>query len=199
MSAQPLTHGGMLEEFRAMLRESGQEFDKKIDKLIASQAETDRQMRERQAETDRQIGNLGNRIGDIVECMVGGNIVEKFQDYDYNVTEISRNIEFGIRNSDSAGQIDVLLDDGDVAILVEVKTKPTTENVHEHINRLEKYRRWKDSKGEGKKRYIGAIAGTVVDDNVMQFAQKKGMFVIVQLGNNVEIVKPPEGFKPKEW
>jgi hypothetical protein len=71
--------------------------------------------------------------------------------------------------------------------------------VSEHVNRLEKYRRWKDSKGEGKKRYIGAIAGTVVDDNVVQFAQKKGMFVIVQLGNNVEIVKPPAGFVAKEW
>jgi len=31
------------------------------------------------------------------------------------------------------------------------------------------------NKGEGKKRYIGAIAGAVVDDNVVKFAQKHGM------------------------
>jgi hypothetical protein len=39
----------------------------------------------------------------------------------------------------------------------------------------------------------------VVSDEVAKFAQKKGMYVIVQSGKAVEIVTPPEGFRAKEW
>jgi multidrug efflux pump subunit AcrB len=201
MSTQPLTYTALFDSFREIretLRENAEQMK-----------ETDRRMREtdqRMKETDRivqenaqQIGRLGSRIGEIVENMVGGNIVTKFQNYGYNVTEISRNIKFGIQGTTSAGEIDVLLDDGDVAILIEAKTKLTADDVHDHIERLEKYRRWKDGKGEGKKRYIGAVASTVVDDNVVKFAQTNGMYVIVQSGYAVEILDPPEGFKAKEW
>ena len=88
---------------------------------------------------------------------------------------------------------------GNVAILVEVKTNLRNDDVLDHIERLEKYRQWKDNKGESKKRYIGALACAMVKDNVVKFAQKKGMYVIVQLGNNVEIVASPKGFKAREW
>jgi hypothetical protein len=73
------------------------------------------------------------------------------------------------------------------------------EDVRHQLETMEKYRRWKDSKGEGKKRYVGAVACAVVDDSVVKFAQKNGMYVIVQLGNTVKIVDAPEGFKAKEW
>jgi hypothetical protein len=82
---------------------------------------------------------------------------------------------------------------------MEVKTTLRNDDVLDHIERLEKYRRWKDSKGEGKKRYIGALACAVVADNVVKFAQKNGLYVIVQLGNTVKIVDSPEGFVAKEW
>jgi len=39
----------------------------------------------------------------------------------------------------------------------------------------------------------------MVEDNVIKFAQRKGMYVIEQLGNTAEIVAPPKGFKAKEW
>ena len=92
------------------------------------------------------------------------------------------------------------LEDGDVAILISVKTKLTTEYVHEHIEQLEKYRRYVDAKGNGdKRRFIGAVAGAVAPDDVVKFAQKKGFYVIVQSGIAVEIVPTPENFRAKEW
>ena len=180
MSTQTITYERILELF--------QETDRKFQ-------ETDRKFQE----TDRKISALGSRIGEIVENMVGGNIVAQFQNYGYNVTEISRNIEFGIKGTTTAGEIDVLLDDGDVAILIEVKTKLTTDDVRHHIEQMEKYRKCKDGNGTGKKRYVGAVASTVVEDNVVKFAQRHGMFVIVQSGYAVEILAPPPGFKVKEW
>jgi predicted AAA+ superfamily ATPase len=194
MSTQPLTYTELLDSFRE-IRETLRENAEQMKETDRRMKETDRQMKE----TDQKIGRLGSRIGEIVENMVGGNIVAQFQNYGYSVTEMSRNIEFGIQGTASAGEIDVLLDDGDVAILIEVKTKLTTDDVRDHIEQMEKYRRWKDGKGEGNKRYIGAVASTVVDDNVVKFAQKNGMFIIVQSGYAVEILVPPEGFKVKEW
>ena len=178
MSTQSLTYEGILELFR----KSDERFDKKIDRISS------------------EIGRLGSRVGEIVEHMIGGeNVITQFQALGYDVNDHSRNIVFGVRGTAASGQIDLLLDNGDVAILVEVKTNLTNEDVRDHIQRLEKYRRWKDSKGESKKRYIGALACAVVEDNVVKFAQKNGMYVIVQLGNAVEIVPTPKGFKAKEW
>ena len=180
MSTQTITYESILEMIQG---------------IAQRQKETDRQMKE----TDRKISALGSRIGEIVENMVGGNIIAQFQHYGYNVKEISRNIEFGIKGTTAAGEIDVLLGDGDVAILIEVKTKLTTDDVRHHIEQMEKYRKYKDDNGTGKKRYVGAVAATVVDDNVAKFAHKNGMFVIVQSGYAVEILAPPAGFKVKEW
>jgi len=173
-----------------------------VNKIAQRQEENARQQEEtdqKMKETDRRIGRLTSRIGEIVENMIGGNIVAQFRDYGYDVTEISRNIEFGSKETDTVGEIDVLLDDGSVAILIEVKTKPSTDDILNHAEQMENYRRWKDSKGEGKKRYVGAVAGAVIEDNVVKFAQRKGFYVIVQSGYAVEILAPPEGFKAKEW
>jgi predicted AAA+ superfamily ATPase len=194
MSTQPSTYTELLDSFRE-IRETLRETDRQMKETDRRMKETDRIVQE----NAQQIGRLGSRIGEIVENMVGGNIVAQFQKYGYGVTEISRNIKFGISGTTTDGEIDVLLDDGDVAILIEVKTKLTIDDVRDHIERLEKYRRWKDGKGEGKKRYIGAVASTVVDDNVANFAQRNGMFVIVQSGYAIEILVPPEGFNVKEW
>jgi len=210
MSTQSLTYEKVLEMFEV----SGREFDRRMEE---SRLEYNRQAEEynrkfaelveQTKETDRiaktnshDIGKLGSRIGDIVEHMIGGdNILTQFQALGYDVNDHYRNRKFGIKNTKSSGQIDMILEDGDVAILIEVKTNLKNADVLEHIERLEKYRHWMDSKGHDKMRYVGALACAVVEDNVVKFAQKKGMYVIVQLGNTVEIVTPPKGFKAKEW
>jgi hypothetical protein len=156
MSTQPLTYEGILELFRETrdriegIAKRQEKFDHNME---ASRLEFDRRMKEtdrQMKETDRKIGKLGNRIGEIVEHMVGGNIVTQFQNYGYNVTETSRNIEFGTKATSTEGEIDVLLDDGSVAILISVKTNLKNDDVLAHVKQMENYRKWKDSKGEGK-------------------------------------------------
>jgi hypothetical protein len=194
------------EELREMFRRASKrtrKTERMIQETSAQMKETDRQIERMSREIERvsnDIGRLGNRIGDIIEHMVGGgNIVEQFQALGYNVTDYSRNRIFG-KGTNNYGEIDLILEDGDVAILISVKTKLTTEYVHEHIEQLEKYRRHVDAKGNGDKlRFIGAVAGAVADQNVIDFAQKKGFYVIVQSGVAVEIIPQPEGFQAKEW
>ena len=175
-----LTYEGILEMFRLT--------DRKFQ-------ETDRQMKE----TSRKISALGSRIGEIIEYMVSGDIVAKFQVFGYEVTAYSRNKFFENKKLAIRGEIDLLLENGDIAILMEVKTSLETSDVRNHIERLTKYRRYTDAGGSDKRRFIGAVAGAVVTDEAADFAQKSGMYVIVQSGNAVEIVKPPDGFVAKQW
>ena len=165
--------------------------------------ETDRQLKEvaRVAkETEKKISELGSRIGEIIEHMVAGNIVAKFRAFGYQVTDCSRNKEFQNEELGISGEIDLLLEDGDVVILIEVKTTLVVSDVRNHIERLEKYRRHINAKGiNGKRRFIGAVAGAVLRDDAVKFAQKNGMYVIVQSGEAVRIIPPPEGFVAKEW
>jgi hypothetical protein len=131
--------------------------------------------------------------------MVGGNnLLHQFQALGYNIVQFGRNISFGKEELGTNGEIDLYLWDGDIAILVEVKTTLKTVHVHDHIERLEKYRRHADLQGD-KRRFVGAVAGAAVDSEAKAFAHKNGMYVIVQSGDAVDIVPTPEGFRVKEW
>ena len=217
MSTQPspLTYEGVLEMFRETreqfreTREQMKDTDRKFqetnrrfqetDLIIQETArmvqETSRQMKK----SERKISALGSRIGEIIERMVSGNIVDKFRALNYEVTQCGRNVFFENKKLKIHGEIDLFLDDGDIAILIEVKTTLETKDVRKHIERLEKYRRYADAKGGDKRRFIGAVAGAVVTDDAADFAQQSGLYVIVQSGKAVEIVASPEGFLAKEW
>ena len=198
MSTQqvPLTYEGLLEMFRAMSQESNERFDRRMEEIAEQMKDTDRRMKE----TDKRIGGLGSRVGQIVENMIYGDIVAQFRELGYKVSARSQNKEFGVEGTSESGEIDLLLEDGDVAILIEAKTTLKTDHVLEQIERLEKYRRYLNARGRGDKlRLVGAVAGAVVAENVVNFAHENGLYVIVQAARDMEIVETPEGFKAKEW
>ena len=167
------------------------EADRKLEQYIKEGARL-------RKELHKKISALGSRIGDIVENMIGGNIVGKFRVFGYEITQHSRRSVFKNNKLGISGQVDMFLEDGEVAILIEVKTTLETADVRQHIERLQKYRRYADAKGD-KRRFIGAVAGAVAEEEAMNFAHENGMYVIIQSGDAVEIITPPEGFVAKEW
>jgi hypothetical protein len=46
---------------------------------------------------------------------------------------------------------------------------------------------------------VGAVAGMVISKKVREYAQEKGLYVLVQSGDTTAAVEPPERFKPREW
>jgi len=186
----PLTYEGILELFE----KSRREFDQS---MAESRREFDRQMKK----TNKKISDLGSRVGEIIVNMVKGNIVEKFQDLGYEDIDVCyERVKFGSRRLGTNGEIDLLLENGNVAILIEVKTTLETADVRKHIERIEKYRRHVDAKGRGDhQRFIGAVAGAVIEGDAEKVAHENGIYVIVQSGKAVEIIETPEGFKAKEW
>jgi hypothetical protein len=185
------------------LEKREKEREKEWEEIRTQQRETDRilkesirESRERAAKLDKEIARHGNRLGELIEAMVEGGIKDLFKKLGYSFETCNRRYEFNVSKLDIYGEIDLFLENGDTALLVEVKTNLSVDDVRDHIERLAKFRAVADFKGD-KRHFIAAVGGGVVQRNVCDFALKQGMFVVRQSGENVEIIQP-EG-KPRVW
>jgi len=171
-----------------------------FEKVWAMFEETDRRFKEtdrRMKETDRKIGELGNRFGELAEHLVAPSIKEKFRALHFTFEQMSQNIEISDASGKSLAEIDILLENGDTVIAVEVKAKPLQKDVDVHVERMEVLRHRADAKND-KRKYQGAIAGAIMQNEIRDYAHKVGFYVIEQTGDTVKI-NIPKGFKPREW
>ena len=162
-----------------------------------------RELKESQKETDRivknnaqLIGKLGGRFGEMIEYMVMTNLISKFQELGYVFDKTHQQATIKDYKNNIITEIDITLENGDKVMIVEVKSKPTTENISEHIERMEKIRIHADLHND-KRIFLGAVAGMVFNDNEKTFALKNGFYVIEPSGETFNITSP-QG-KPKEW
>ena len=95
-------------------------------------------------------------------------------------------------------EADFFLENGEYAMPVEVKTELSVSDVNEHIERLAKIREYMDARND-KRKLVGAVAGEIVAENVLHYAQKKGLYVLKQSGDSVTIAAAPHNFKQQEW
>jgi hypothetical protein len=147
---------------------------------------------------NKQLGKLGGRFGEMIEYMVLPNLVRKFRKLGFVFTKAYPEADIEDRENNIFAEIDITLENGDKVMLVEVKSKPKTEDVTEHIERMEKVRRHGDLHGD-KRKYLGAIAGMVFSDNVKTFAMKNGFYVIQPSGETFIITVPEGEYSPREW
>jgi hypothetical protein len=173
-------------------REGMQEFREGMIELRESQKETDRQMKE----YNKRFGEFTRRFGEVVEYMIAPNLLKKFREYGFKFHEAMSDRVFSDDDNDISFEVDIFLQNGDKAMLVEVKTKLTTEDVKDHIVRLEKMRVYADLHSD-KRTFLGAVAGVVMTSNVKKYALGQGFYVIEPSGETFNII-PPSG-KPKEW
>ena len=161
--------------------------------------ETDRQMKETDRvvkEIGKRLGDFTNSFGDVVEYMVSPNLQEKFRDLGYDFQEASTKHKVRDKKNDISFEIDVYLQNGDTAMLVEIKSELTISDIKRHILRLEKMRKYADLRGD-KRHFLGAVAGIVVEDDEKEYALSQGFFLIEPSGENFNITLPYN--KPKEW
>ena len=198
--AEALTAESFFKEIRELFRETDRRMEQAFREIREMGGETDRRMQEtdrrmqetdrRMEETDRKIkevsvlvGNLGNRLGEFVENMVVPAVLRMFQERGIEVHQIFRN---AIASRENEGvEVDILAVNGVELVATECKSKLSLENVDRHILRLKKIRRlfpqWADH------RVYGAVATMVLDDDVREYAEAKGLFVISPNGDSVEI------------
>ncbi|MDR0589315.1 MAG: hypothetical protein LBG25_02085 [Spirochaetaceae bacterium] len=185
------------EQLREMFRETDRQFketDRKFQETREQIAATGRQMKE----TDKRVGELTNRFGDMVEHMVVPNLLDKFKAQGFVFEMASRDLKVADQKNNIFVNVDAMLENDDKVLIVGIITTPTVEDVEDHIERMEKMRRYADLRGDTRK-YLGAVAGVVVSDSVKQNALKNGFFVVVPSGDTFTIIKPEGKYHVKEW
>jgi hypothetical protein len=202
-TAEPSLNPPTFESVWALVKEIAENQKETARQMEERKKETDRQMEERKKETDRQMkeynkrfGEFTRRFGEVVEYMIAPNLREKFRELGYDFPNANPNSDVSDHTNNIHFEIDVKLENGDKAMLVEVKTKLTTEHVNDHIERLEKMRKYADLHGD-RRSFLGAVAGVVMASNVKDYALKQGFFVVEPSGETFTIT-PPDN-KPKEW
>jgi hypothetical protein len=184
------------------------EIARRQEELARRQEETDRQMKEtdrqmketdrRMKETDRRVGEMTNRFGELAEHLVAPSIREKFNALGYHFTRSSQNVDISLPENERAfAEIDILLENGDLAIAIEVKSKPLYKDIDRHLERMEVLRQAADERGDRRK-FRGAVAGAILSTEVRDYILKAGFYVIEQTGDTVR-VDAPAGFTPREW
>ena len=186
------SHSPSPETIWAILQENALQ----IKELRESQKETARIFKEEKIEYNRRIGHLDNLFGEVAEYMIAPKLREKFKEFglDFPVANQNRSVNDTVNGIFL--EIDIMLENGDKAIVVEVKTKLTTDRINKHIERLEKIRKYANLHGDSRT-FLGAVAGVVVTEEVKNYALNEGFYLIEPSGDSFNIT-PPNG-KPKEW
>jgi small-conductance mechanosensitive channel len=205
-------------EVAEQFKQTAAETDKRFKEVAERFKETERQMKENAAETDkrfkevaerfkqtekmikengRQLGDVHNRLGELVEHIVLPNILEKVKPLGYGFEYVRKRYEFTDKNFRVIAEADILLINGEYLMVIEVKTVLKTKDIDGHLKRLESIRREACPPYESRK-FIGCVAGAVVDEAVKRYAHKKGLYVLEQAGDTLKL-EVPEGFKPVIW
>jgi len=195
-------------ETERLMKERDAETAQRFKETERSFKETERLMKERDAETalrfketdrmvknlSKNIGDLGNRLGEFVEHMVAPAVVRLFQAEGIEVHEVYPGVA-SKRNGEGI-EIDLLVVNDGTLVVVECKSKLTSAHVDEHLVRMEKFKRllplYKNHQA------LGAVAAMVMADSVKDYAHSQGLYVLCQNGDSVEVSRPT-GFQPKYW
>ncbi|GHU18864.1 hypothetical protein FACS1894163_11310 [Spirochaetia bacterium] len=171
-----------------------QEIGRKQEENAQQIKETGLQMKE----TDKRVGALTNRLGEISEHMIVPNLVSSFKALGYTFEKFSPNTKIEDFEHGIFAEADAFLENGDSVMVVEIKTKLKTEDIDDHVNRMEKFRAHADFHKD-KRKYYGAIAGILMSESEKAYALKKGFYVLEPVGESFTITTPKGPGGPKAW
>ena len=163
--------------------------------------ETERRLDQRFEETDRLIkqlsknlGDIGNRLGEFVEHMVAPAVVRLFREQGIEVHTVYHGMTF--KRDGVVLEIDLLVVNDGALVAVECKSKLAVEHVDAHLVRLAKLKQvlpiYRDHQ------VMGAVAGMLVEEKVAEYALARGLYVLCQNGEQVDL-RSSVGFEPAVW
>jgi hypothetical protein len=146
---------------------------------------------------NRKLGEMSNWLGEFAEYQILPAATRLFREQNLPLHEVY----VRLRQEDEEGygiyEVDILVANSNVAVALEVKNTLRQRDVEDHLERLEKMKRYPLKVIRDTDLY-GAVAGMVVKKEVEDFATKKGLFVIKPSGDSAEISNAGV-VKPKVW
>jgi hypothetical protein len=145
----------------------------------------------------KKLGDLGSSIGELVETLVAARLWEKFPEY--GLLQAGRRIPVYNEKGEAKTEIDILLLNGEWAMVVEVKHEVKVADVERHVERMARILKYPPRLLPAGLKLLGAIAGGVVQPGAKDLAHRNGFFVLELAGESVIRVPEPPDFTPKEW
>ena len=176
------------------MEEENLKFQQNMDKTISDYTKS---MDKSIAAMSKNLGGLGNSLGHLTEGLFTPKLANKFNSIGLSFDSQANSRKFW-ENGRVVMEVDSILENDAYVMLVEIKTTLSIEDVDYHKERIEKFRSFMDSRGDGR-RLLGAVAGAYIPENVSNYAYRNGLFVVVQNGEAVDITEAPQGFMPREW
>jgi hypothetical protein len=187
-------------EWDKRMAESKKESDRSKKEMAKSKKEIEesqKRMEKTVADLSKNIGGLNNSLGELTEALFSPELNKKFDELGFTFVNQSVRKKFQ-KDGKTFAEVDSVLENGEYTMFVEVKTKPDKQDITWHLERIEKIRKDMDERGDNRK-IVGAVAGGIISEAIMKYAQQEGLFVIVQSGESVKLADMPEGFKAREW
>ncbi len=167
--------------------------------------ETERYLKEKSLETDKKFRETDKKIkkafdlftsqwGRLVESLVEGDLPRVMQERGIMV---KRTVERAKSDDDKGYEFDIIAVNGDICVVVEVKTTLRPDDITEFLRKLRHFREWMPEYA-GKERILGAVAYIRIHSNSDKMAEKNGLFTIRATGKSAKIVNP-EDFEPKTF
>lgn len=185
-------------ELSAEIKETAREIKEVHKELSAEikavQTETAREIKAVQKEVNTTIGRLANRLGEFVEDAVRPSAVRLFRERGIDIHEVQQNIT--AKRDGEQLEIDLLVVNNQDVVVIECKSNLGIDDVNDHLERLEKVKRLLPRYHNC--RILGAVAGMVIPDNVATYAIRKGLYVIGQNGDHLEL-RNETSFTAKTW
>jgi len=174
-----------LEKERIVREKSRQEFDN-------SRQEYEKRL----SKSESRFAKLEGNWSRFVESLVKPGLMDLFEKHDIHLRATYSNI-IEYKANQKYYEIDLLAVNDIYAVVVESKTSLTVDDVNEHLERLQKIQEIppRDFNLKGKI-ILGAVAGISIKAEADKYAQKKGLFVLTQKGNLLDMLNPVH---PREW
>ena len=108
----------------------------------------------------KEIGGISNTLGRMTESMFSHEIWKKFNDIGYTFSRQGPQFKF-IENNQVLAEADFWLENGEYVMPVEIKTDLKLEDINDHIERINKIRRYLNARND-RRILIGAVAGVII-------------------------------------
>jgi hypothetical protein len=154
-------------------------------KIEQAQLKTDAQLAKTIKKLDNigvMVGNYGLVQGEMTEEMVYRGLQKIFGDIGKNFDEIAQNLK-----KRGEAEFDIVAVNGTEVLVTEVKTKVRKDDIDTFTEeKLPLFKKFFPKYSEYK--ILGAIGGNIFKDDLSKYAQKKGLYVIQQTGDNISIM-----------
>ncbi|MDR2094970.1 MAG: hypothetical protein LBP76_05560 [Treponema sp.] len=189
-------------EIDRIMKENAQKQVAEIDRIMKENAF---RQAERSADLDKKIervsanvGGLNRSMGELIETLIAARLWEKFPEY--GLVRSYQRVPIYDETNRIRTDIDILLSNTDKVMAVEVKHELNKiRDVDEHLKRMKLIRKYPPLETVNKQ-LLGAMAGGVVNPEIMEYAYEAGFYVLELTGESVHLIPPPAGFTPRrQW